>query len=1324
MISRWETVGFCRAVVVIGFLACGAGWGSVHAAEAGAIRPPTLSAKQVRIALPAKFDDACLGGGGRYLVLHLPSESKLAVFDVSKARVVGAIPTGGGQTLFTAGQDHVVIVKPSDGILQRYDLSGLQRQHTVKATWAGEHPLTLVAMGHASQGPVLVGLGQYRSGSRRYRSRATLLDLKTLKPVGDDLPTSYRVEFERTTCVRASGNGRVFTSWRTRTSPSGMQTLLVSGKTLVPHYEHRTVGYQRPDHSGDLIYTYNGVYSNELKLRWPQPRDSGLLIPAVHGPLFVGVKYGRSGRPTSPSPGAGVTVYAAGHKPEPIVQLTDVQLSSGTSSPRLARVKLPIDKRIFYIPSAGVLVTLPHTDDAVVLRRVDLAEELRASAKDHLVVLSTPPGSVDVGRPFTYTLRVASKPGKPKFKVEDGPEGMTVSSDGTLRWTPRAKPPGGMVNVAVSVTNTSGKAVTHGFLLRVEGPDAVAGVRPGTGSGVRPGPSKPTTVLPTTMTEKQKRIALHTTFDDVCLAGGGRYLLLHLPLKSKLAVFDISRSKIAGYISTGGGSTLFTAGRDDVVIVKPDLGILQRYDLATVTKRLTVKDTWSGQHAQVLVAMGHASQGPVLLGQGQYSVRGRGRGSRATLLDLKTLKPIEYTMPKWYRVDFSRFTHVRASADGTVFATWRTGGSPTGMHTLVLTGRKVVAHYEHKSAGYLRPNASGDLIYSYMGAHTAALKPKWRPRDGGRPIPAVQGTLFVTVSYASSPRTRHRQPSSAPGVTIHSAAGGGAPLVTLKNIAIQSPSRSSAARGKLYLDKRVFYAPDVGVLVVLPQTNDAIVVHRVDLERELRASGVDYLAVLSVPRGTLRVGKPFTYAVRAIAKDPKPKFKLDLAPKGMTVSPEGVLRWTPKAKPIGGTANVVVSVSTASGKSVLHRFDLRVEGPQIAAGTGATPKTGAGLAKVDAKRQEITGGECLPFVDNGDRGTLLLVGGRNLLVLGPDGFSLAKTVTLPNTYDLVGRRRKSIVAVSRTANTVDVIHETTGKVFRTLRIPRGSPLSLALHPLKSVSYVSTHDAVGRIPSSHFLVFNEITGKGRQNESLIGSKLAVDRSGKFLYTGYDDLYRSGSELLMNPRRWHVLPRYGRLNLLLRYSLANPSDPMGLKMKEKSGGSGRGLRISPDGKQLVAVSGWATSRYQGWNPADLDEIPLVYDLGQAPEKINDFAFHPSLPVAAAIGRNTVLMLNTKTGRTEADRADLPASFPKGGLTRLWFSPDGRSVIVLQVINEIPYLYRAALKLSPEEIQKLPKPGGDRPKPGTGGIVCLPRRDRARVGAPAVPATTAPQ
>ena len=132
-----------------------------------AIVPPKLAADKVVKNLPEIASDVRVGGGGRYLVLHLPKLKKLAVFDVNEAAIVRYIPLAEDKVVYAAGLDKVVVGLCKRGVVERWDL-GTGVKELSRAV-PGAADVDRVVLGSASRGPVLVN--------------GDFLDLGTLRPL-------------------------------------------------------------------------------------------------------------------------------------------------------------------------------------------------------------------------------------------------------------------------------------------------------------------------------------------------------------------------------------------------------------------------------------------------------------------------------------------------------------------------------------------------------------------------------------------------------------------------------------------------------------------------------------------------------------------------------------------------------------------------------------------------------------------------------------------------------------------------------------------------------------------------------------------------------------------------------------------------------------------------------------------------------------------------------------------------------------------------------------------------------------------------------------
>src|SRR4051812_11005441 len=93
---------------------------------------------------------------------------------------------------------------------------------------------------------------------------------------------------------------------------------------------------------------------------------------------------------------------------------------------------------------------------------------------------------------------------------------------------------------------------------------------------------------------------------------------------------------------------------------------------------------------------------------------------------------------------------------------------------------------------------------------------------------------------------------------------------------------------------------------------------------------------------------------------------------------------------------------------------------------------------------------------------------------------------------------------------------------------------LAADPTRPISYVCV-DRGGADVRDVILIVDEKTGAVLEPDKFYGTWAVVAPSGKELYAGYREVYRKGSELLINPGRVHVIPQFGFFETLMVYDL---------------------------------------------------------------------------------------------------------------------------------------------------------------------------------------------
>jgi hypothetical protein len=126
------------------------------------------------------------------------------------------------------------------------------------------------------------------------------------------------------------------------------------------------------------------------------------------------------------------------------------------------------EARVRYLPEGNVLVLLAMNDRQIIVRPLNLMEELNKAGKEYLFVLSQPSTHAKAGTEYQYQMDVKSKSAGITYKLESAPEGMRLSSRGELRWSVPTTAAGKSIPVIINVKNASGKELFHSFDLLVD----------------------------------------------------------------------------------------------------------------------------------------------------------------------------------------------------------------------------------------------------------------------------------------------------------------------------------------------------------------------------------------------------------------------------------------------------------------------------------------------------------------------------------------------------------------------------------------------------------------------------------------------------------------------------------------------------------------------------------------------------------------------------------------------------------------------------------------------------------------------------------------
>jgi hypothetical protein len=426
-------------------------------APVGGLKPAPLKADRDELALPASIADACIGGGGRYFILHLPQHRRLAIFDVNVAKVVKYLALADDNVKFAAGMDKLFVISADKGVIQRFNLATFEKEVTARLPLQGT--VLAIATGSAASGPLLV---HYARGDGQ-GAPVTFLDPVSFNELNFDKPGG--VLGNSVFHYRASPDGTVFGSWVTVHSQS-MGSIVLAGKTA-KLYGGEMAGSVVPGTDNTLV-TAGGLYTPECKLIGGDkdgPRYH-LRVPSQGGRFYITCPGGGGAQFNTGELDTGkpVRIYLMGDA-RPIATLKDAELPA--SNEAWTGSDFTQDKRVLFVPDGKLIAIIPRSNDRLVLHRFDIDEAMDKAGIHYLFVVSRPPSTAYRGTRLAYTPQVKSKKGKVKLKLEAGPQGMGLTAEGKLTWDVPRDFAEAEVDVILTVSDASGQEVFHTFKLAV-----------------------------------------------------------------------------------------------------------------------------------------------------------------------------------------------------------------------------------------------------------------------------------------------------------------------------------------------------------------------------------------------------------------------------------------------------------------------------------------------------------------------------------------------------------------------------------------------------------------------------------------------------------------------------------------------------------------------------------------------------------------------------------------------------------------------------------------------------------------------------------------
>jgi hypothetical protein len=414
---------------------------------------PADSQSPTVVELNGKIDQIRTGGGGHFLVLHLHDSNQLTVVDVLAGKVVKQIPAE-GDICYCMDRDKLILVLNNQQVIQRWDLATLTREKTVMLP--DDRPVKRAVMGSTGTGPLMM----WTDGGCR------MFDVGSLKPLIVNGTVQNSVGFG----PWVSPDGLTVCDWGWSSGPYSLMRLSnltptsVDSKIVEISSEDFNESWAMPSANGTQLIRHGATIfdasTDELVALAPGPLKDSTVLP-TEDPRFLLALRGENGNDDTSS----VAILSAFDRRVLYTLRKTMAVTGGMIGTRSGRICT--EPRAHYLPADNKLVLIPNSDDKVVIYPLDLTAALKATGADYLYVISKPHTVLQAGQKWDYQIQSLSSAGGVKYKLEEGPDELSISKDGRVTWTAHAPAVAGKVPVVITLSDASGQEITHAIELHI-----------------------------------------------------------------------------------------------------------------------------------------------------------------------------------------------------------------------------------------------------------------------------------------------------------------------------------------------------------------------------------------------------------------------------------------------------------------------------------------------------------------------------------------------------------------------------------------------------------------------------------------------------------------------------------------------------------------------------------------------------------------------------------------------------------------------------------------------------------------------------------------
>lgn len=420
----------------------------------------TFEENQTVYELDEPFDEYVMGGADRYMIFKFERSKRIAIFDLLSASLVHEIKNVDSDALITAGSKNLYVVRPSQMLMQRWNLETFKLEKTTRLPT--KNAPKLIRIGVNADDYLFLYDG----------NEAYIVDSRRLKPIstgGEKLFHQHTTSFGRQ--VDVSANGTVFGTIMTGLGPVSYNWVNVEDGTIsIGEFGSTSnrIRWAAPSPLGRMFHLPRGqiynMFAKDISAEW---LEGARTFPTVDPRYFIAVRFKEKSRGNWFT---SVDVCTASDLRivHSNLQLDELSPHGNTNSTNDAINALSYGgTQIHFVPWANILSNTGYDKKRIYVRKYDFEAELKATGEDYLFVESLPPIVAFKGKKVNYQVDCKTNSRTLDFQLLEGPSGMKVSRNGLMSWLPSRGASEGFHPVVIGIKGENANEVFHSFDIAV-----------------------------------------------------------------------------------------------------------------------------------------------------------------------------------------------------------------------------------------------------------------------------------------------------------------------------------------------------------------------------------------------------------------------------------------------------------------------------------------------------------------------------------------------------------------------------------------------------------------------------------------------------------------------------------------------------------------------------------------------------------------------------------------------------------------------------------------------------------------------------------------